>query len=126
MTTTRPDHVSTPWSDTNEAECHHASHILEVVGKRWSPSILIAMARGTQRFTDIATAIAGLSARMLTVRLKELETAGLVERTVIPTTPVSVRYRLTPQGIDLITAVRPIAGYVQKWESGPGQAPSSG
>ncbi|WP_338887966.1 helix-turn-helix domain-containing protein [Rhodococcus sovatensis] len=125
MTSTRPDRPPTPWSDTNEAECHHASHILEIVGKRWSPSILIAMARGAQRFTDIAAAIPGLSARMLTVRLKELETAGLVERTVIPTTPVTVRYRLTPQGIDLITAVQPIAGYVQRWEAGPGQAPSS-
>jgi DNA-binding HxlR family transcriptional regulator len=121
----QPDRPTPSWADTNEADCQHASQILEVVGQRWSPSILLAMARGAQRFTDITTAVTGLSARMLTVRLKELETAGLVERTVIPTTPVSVRYRLTPQGIDLITALRPIAGYVQRWEPESGPAPSS-
>jgi len=58
-----------------------------------------------------------------TVRLEELEAAGLVERTVMPTTPVAVRYRSTPQGIDLITALQPIAGYVQRWERDPEQAP---
>jgi DNA-binding HxlR family transcriptional regulator len=92
---------------------------MEVVGQRWSPSILLALARGAERFTDVVTAVNGLSARMLTVRLKQLETARLVERTVTPTTPVSVRYRLTPRGVDLVTALRPIAGYVQRWETGP-------
>ena len=61
----------------------------------------------------------GLSARMLTVRLKQLETAHFVEREVIPTTPVSVRYRLTPQGVDLVTALGPIAGYVRRWQPEP-------
>jgi DNA-binding HxlR family transcriptional regulator len=92
---------------------------MEVVGQRWSPSILLALARGAERFTDITAAVAGLSARMLTVRLKQLGTARLVERTVVPTTPVSVRYRLTPRGVDLVTALQPIAGYVQRWETGP-------
>ncbi len=82
------------------------------------------MARGAERFTDIATATPGLSARMLTVRLKQLSAAGLVERTVIPTTPVTVQYRLTPQGVDLITALQPIAGYVQRWETEPAGARS--
>lgn len=62
---------------------------------------------------------------MLTVRLKQLETARLVERTVIPTTPVAVRYRLTPRGVDLVTALQPIARYVQRWEADPDQAPPS-
>lgn len=92
---------------------------MEVVGQRWSPSILLALARGAERFTDITTAVAGLSARMLSVRLKQLETARLVERTVVPTTPVAVRYRLTARGVDLVTALQPIASYVQRWETGP-------
>ena len=91
---------------------------MEVVGQRWSPSILLALARGVERFTDITATVAGISARMLTVRLKQLETAQLVERMVFPTTPVSVRYRLTPRGVDLVTALQPIAGYVQRWETG--------
>ncbi len=122
MTSTGTDRAPAPWRYADEADCQHASRVLEVVGQRWSPSILLALARGAERFTDIATAVAGLSARMLTVRLKQLETARLVERTVIPTTPVTVRYRLTPQGTDLIAALGPIAGYVQRWVTGPDQA----
>jgi DNA-binding HxlR family transcriptional regulator len=97
-----------------------------VVGQRWSPSILLALARGAERFSEITAVVAGLSARMLTLRLKQLETAELVERTVVPTTPVMVRYHLTPRGDDLITALRPIAGHVKRWEGDGGQsAPSS-
>jgi len=86
------------------------------VGQRWSPSILLALGRGVERFSEIIAMTAGLSARMLTLRLKQLETAHLVERIVIPTTPVTVRYRLTAQGLDLIDALHSVAGYVQRWE----------
>ncbi|MCA2178655.1 winged helix-turn-helix transcriptional regulator [Nonomuraea glycinis] len=51
--------------------------------------------------------------------------AALVERTVIPTTPVSVRYHLTPRGVDLVAALQPIAGYVQRWNDDPGAPASS-
>ncbi|WP_200321934.1 winged helix-turn-helix transcriptional regulator [Prauserella cavernicola] len=105
------------WRDADEADCKHASHVLEVVGQRWSPSILLALARGAERFTDITTAVTGLSARMLTLRLTQLEASRLVERTVVPTMPVTIRYRLTPRGADLVTALRPIADYVHRWET---------
>src|SRR3546814_7174589 len=80
--------------------------MLEVVGQRWSASILLAFARGAERFSDILAGVTGLSARMLTVRLRQLSAAQLVEREVIPTTPVSVRYRLTERGSDLLSAIR--------------------
>jgi DNA-binding HxlR family transcriptional regulator len=100
--------------------------VLEVVGQRWSPSILLALGRGVERFSEIVAMTAGLSARMLTVRLKQLETAHLVERIVIPTTPVTVRYRLTAQGQDLIDALHGVAEYVQRWEiDGPAPAPAA-
>ena len=70
-----------------------------------------------RRRSEIAALVPGLSARMLTVRLQQLETADLVERTVTPTIPVSVRYRLTARGDDLITALRPIAGHIQRWNT---------
>lgn len=79
----------------------------------------MALARGRERFTDIMASAPGLSARMLTVRLKQLEEARLIVRTVIPTTPVSVRYRLTPRGVDLMEAIHPIAGYIRRWEADP-------
>jgi DNA-binding HxlR family transcriptional regulator len=118
--------TSTEWTRVDEDECRHASQVLEIVGQRWSPSILLALARGAERFSDITAVVTGLSARMLTLRLKQLETAELVERTVVPTTPVMVRYHLTPRGDDLITALQPIAGHVQRWEPGSRDpAPSS-
>ncbi|MFJ2755500.1 winged helix-turn-helix transcriptional regulator [Nocardioides sp. NPDC087217] len=116
MTSPPPSPPSTSWRSADEAECQHASKVLEVVGQRWSPSILLALGRGVERFSEIIAMTAGLSARMLTLRLKQLETAHLVERIVIPTTPVTVRYRLTAQGLDLIDALHSVAGYVQRWE----------
>jgi DNA-binding HxlR family transcriptional regulator len=113
----RAQRSPTEWSQVDEDQCRHASAVLEIVGQRWSPSILLALARGAERFTDITAVVAGLSARMLTVRLKQLENAELIRRDVVPTTPVRVRYHLTPRGVDLITALRPIAGHVQRWES---------
>ncbi|MEU8195069.1 helix-turn-helix domain-containing protein [Microbispora amethystogenes] len=106
---------SSPWEQSNATECRRASHTLELVGQRWAAGILLALARGSERFTEIAASVGGISARMLSVRLKQLESAGLVDRTVIPTTPVSVRYRLSPQGADLVTALRPISDYLQRW-----------
>jgi DNA-binding HxlR family transcriptional regulator len=119
VTTSRTTITSAPasWDRVDEAECRHASEILEVVGQRWSPSILLTLARGADRFSEIAARVPGLSARMLTVRLKQLEAADLVERTVTPTTPVSVRYQLTARGDDLIAALQPIAGHIQRWNN---------
>lgn len=108
--------TSATWLSADEAQCQHAGEVLEVVGQRWSPSILLALARGVERFGEIVAMTAGLSARMLAVRLKQLETARLVERIVIPTTPVTIRYRLTAQGLDLINALHAVADYVQRWE----------
>lgn len=99
--------------------------MLEVVGQRWSASILLAFARRAERFSEILRAVPGLSARMLTVRLRQLESAHLVERSVIPTTPVSVRYHLTVRGVDLLSAMEPMSGFVRRWDvpEGDGRAP---
>ena len=77
---------------------------------------MLAIARGTERFGEIAASVEGLSDRMLSLRLRELEGAGLVDRIVRPTTPVSVLYRLTPRGRDLLSSLQPIAGYAHRWE----------
>lgn len=103
------------WDHTNEAECRRAGRAIEVVGQRWAPGVLLALDRGAERFSEIAALVEGISARMLTVRLKQLEAARLIVRTVIPTTPVSVRYSLSPRGADLLDALRPMADYVQRW-----------
>lgn len=110
------------WDLIDDDECRRASGVVELVGRRWSSAILFALARGATRFGEVLAAVAGLSDRMLAVRLKELERAGLVERTVEPTTPVSVRYGLTPRGRDLMAALQPLVRYGQRWEAGaPGR-----
>lgn len=104
------------WHRVDDEECRRAAEVLEIVGKRWSSGILLAMARGAERFTDITATVRDLSARMLALRLRELERAGLVDRVIIPTMPVSIRYQLTPQGRDLLASLQPIAGYTQRWK----------
>ncbi|MCU1479379.1 MAG: transcriptional regulator [Subtercola sp.] len=103
------------WQRVDDEECRQAAQVLEIVGKRWSSGILLAMARGADRFTAINTSVRDLTSRMLAVRLRELEHAGLVDRVVIPTMPVGVRYRLTAQGRDLLASLQPIAGYTHRW-----------
>ncbi len=76
---------------------------------------MLALGRGASRFGEVQRAVDGISARLLTTRLRELEDHGLVEREVTPTTPVSVRYRLTPQGRDLLAAMQPLVAYHLRW-----------
>lgn len=90
--------------------------VMEVVGRRWASGILLAVGRGSERFSQIQADVDGLSSRMLTVRLRDLESAGLVRRVVTPTTPVSVRYGLTEQGRELLISLQPIARYALRWE----------
>ncbi len=106
------------WHRIDDDECRVAAQVLEIVGRRWSSGILLAIGRGAERFNDITRSVRGLSARMLAARLRELEQAGLVARVIIPTMPVGVRYHLTDQGRDLLASLQPLAGYAHRWETG--------
>jgi DNA-binding HxlR family transcriptional regulator len=107
------------WELIDDDECRRAAAIVERVGRRWNSSILLAVARGASRFTEIVARVDGLSDRMLAARLKELEQIGLIDRIVEPTTPVPVRYRLTARGHDLLTSLQPLMEYGQRWERDP-------
>jgi DNA-binding HxlR family transcriptional regulator len=112
--------------------CTRYHHAIELIGKRWSGAILQVMRGGVVRFSDIAAAIPGLSDRMLSERLKELEAEQLVERRVFPETPVRVEYRLTPRGESLGTVLDAVASWAHTWlgdeeEAAPlGPAPTNG
>ncbi|WP_224766209.1 winged helix-turn-helix transcriptional regulator [Nocardioides campestrisoli] len=113
MTTrSSPPHHQALIDDTT---CREATTGLEFVGRRWTGAIMLALGRGASRFGEVLAAVDGLSARLLTARLRELEEHGLVEREVIATTPVSVRYRLTPRGRDLLAAMQPLVAYHLRW-----------
>jgi len=103
------------WQHIDDEECRRFSAAAELVGKRWNAGILLAIARGAARFTEIIAAVAGLSDRLLAQRLKELEHAGLIERHVIATMPVQVRYRPTERGLDLMRSLQPLVEYGLRW-----------
>ena len=93
------------------ARFHHAS---ELVGRRWTGAIIYVLLQQTCRFATLRDAIPGITDRMLSERLQELEDEGLVERTVLPETPVRVEYSLTRKGKGLAEAVQSLANWAEK------------
>jgi DNA-binding HxlR family transcriptional regulator len=95
---------------------------IELLGARWSGAVLRAMFTGSHRFADIAAAIPGISDAMLTRRLRELEEAGLLEREVVPESPVRVEYRLTAMGRDTEPVLNAVIDWSHKWIASPSGA----
>jgi DNA-binding HxlR family transcriptional regulator len=104
------------YAHIDDDACRIFQSSVELVGKRWSASIMLALSRGASRFSEITEMVTGLSDRLLSQRMKELETAGLVRRDVLATTPVQVRYRLTERGADLMESMQPMVAWGQRWE----------
>lgn len=95
--------------------CPRYHHAVEVVGRRWSGAILRALLAGRTRFSEITGDIPGLSDRLCSERLKELEAEGIVERTVLAVTPVRVEYHLTAKGQALGEAVDALSRWAEEW-----------
>ncbi len=85
----------------------------DLLERRWQLSIIYAALTGALRFSEFAEAVAGISPRMLSERLRDLEAAGLVQRTVIPSSPPTVEYRLTPRGRRLGPLVEAMRAYAE-------------
>lgn len=94
------------------ARFHRAS---ELIGRRWTGAIIFVLLKARCRFATLGDAIPDITDRMLSGRLQELEQEDIVERTVIPETPVRVEYALTKKGRALATAVDAIADWANKW-----------
>lgn len=103
--------------------CPAYTQAIEIVGRRWTGAIVRSMLSGATRFSEILTAVPGLSDRLLSERLKELESEGIVERRVTPSTPVRIEYSLTYKGRDLATVVRAVADWATAWAK-EGDAPT--
>ena len=85
--------------DTKQCpDCERINEVLSRVGDRWSVLVVISLSQyGTMRFNEIKRNL-GISQRMLSLTLKELERDGLVKRTQYPTIPPKVEYELTAMG----------------------------
>jgi DNA-binding HxlR family transcriptional regulator len=97
--------------------CPHFHAAIELIGKRWTGAIVSALTDGPLRFGELAKAVPGLSDRLLSQRLRELEEAGVVERAVEPGTPVRVSYSLTEKGADLRPTISEIRAWAHRWKS---------
>ena len=91
---------------------HRAS---ELIGRRWTGAIIFVLMKSRCRFATLRDAIPDITDRMLSDRLQELEAEGIVERTVIPETPVRVEYALTKKGRALAPAMDAIVDWAHKW-----------
>lgn len=98
-----------------ESFCPKFHKSIELIGRRWTGAILRALLSGETRFSDVAHSIPGLSDRLLSERLKELEAEGVVTRVVYPETPVRIEYQLTEKGQDLGLVVEAISDWSARW-----------
>jgi DNA-binding HxlR family transcriptional regulator len=98
--------------------CPHYHHAVEVLGRRWTGAIVRALLAGASRFSEITAAVPGLSDRLCSERLKELEAEGIVARRVVPDTPVRIEYHLTDKGAALAEAVLALSRWASTWVAG--------
>jgi DNA-binding HxlR family transcriptional regulator len=105
--------------------CPQYHQAVELIGRRWTGAIVaILLAEdGPRRFSELRAAVPGLSDRVLSQRLRELEAEHLVEREVHPGPPLRVAYTLTAKGRDLAPVVRALERWGQRWMDCAGAQP---
>lgn len=101
-----------PAYDEEDIDCYiHVSTTIQAIGGRWKMLILWHLEEGERRYNELRRLIPGVSQKMLSQQLKELEQDGLIERKVFPETPPRVEYAMTPYGKTL----RPIFDIMYDW-----------
>ena len=91
----------------------HVRQAADLLERRWQLSIIYAALAGALRFNEFAEAVDGISPRMLSERLRDLQDVGLIERTVLPTSPPTVEYRLTKRGRRLAPVIEAMRAYAE-------------
>lgn len=91
--------------------CSSVKTTLDVIGGKWKPLIMYLLSQKTHRFSHLQKGIGGVTQKMLTQQLRELESDGLVERRVYPQVPPKVEYSLTSYGRTLL----PIFKSMNEW-----------
>lgn len=98
----RKNRVAAPMPDCPLTTC------LALIGGAWTPNVIWYLSAQPRRFSELRADLPGISAKVLTSRLRELEENGIVSRTVLATSPPSVEYALTELGHDMLPAIRSI------------------
>ena len=103
----------------HEPLCDVVEHAFEILGRKWTGLIIRELSDGPRHFCDVERGIPAVSARMLTERMKELESAGVVVRRVDTGTPVRTTYELTEKGRGLVPVMKGIERWARAWEDRP-------
>ena len=116
---TKPTTNKTTDQVPTETSLHHMcpryEHATQFLGKRWTGLLLHALMQGSSRFCELTSLVDGLSDRVLSDRLRELEAEGIVRRVVFPQIPVRVEYQLTEKGHALKPVIDAIHTWAQEW-----------
>jgi DNA-binding HxlR family transcriptional regulator len=99
---------TTPLPATEETVACELRDLLDRLADKWSLLVVELLGHGTMRFSELLRQIEGISQRMLTLTVRNLERDGLVTRTVHPVVPPRVDYALTALGDSLLPAVQPL------------------
>lgn len=92
-------------------ECRLIGDVLARVGDKWTVLVVTFLGDGPKRFSELQRAVAGISQKMLTTTLRNLERDGFCTRKVFPTVPPRVDYELTKLGRDLLVPVRTLVDW---------------
>ncbi|MET4080858.1 DNA-binding HxlR family transcriptional regulator [Pedobacter sp. UYP30] len=84
---------------------------MDILNGRWTISIIAALCFNKKRYSDILRDVSGISGKMLSRELKDMELNKLVKRTVLPTQPITVEYELTEYGKELKTMINNLAAW---------------
>lgn len=107
--------VESDYSTQRSGCCSYYHRAVELIGKRWTGAIVLVLMDGPLRFSEVRQLIPDLSDRLLSERMKELESEEIVQRRVIDGTPLRVEYSLTEKGQALEPAVRALKVWARRW-----------
>jgi DNA-binding HxlR family transcriptional regulator len=95
--------------------CESFQRAAQLVGQRWVPQIVWVLLDGGRRYSAIRDAIPEISDTLLSERLRELEEADVVTRTVTPSTPVLIEYSLSERGRELAVVMDGLSTWAERW-----------
>jgi DNA-binding HxlR family transcriptional regulator len=101
--------------DLDGTLCPRFHRAVELIGRRWTGAIIRVLLSGPHRFNELLSAIPGISDRLLTERLRELEAEALISRRVEPGSPVKVVYALTCAGAELQEPMDSLGRWAERW-----------
>lgn len=99
--------------------CPKYQRAVDLLARRWTPLIIRMLLPRPRRFSELRTSIPGLSDRLLSERLKEMEEEGIVLRHVDTDTPIRIHYTLTDKGRDMEQIVQEIQSWADRWNPVP-------